>query len=112
MSGPTGMSTAPRYSASDSAKLPIVVILYLIFVITPVEFKLGTVSLTPLRMLLLILVIPLTGRLFSGQFGKAMAVDYLFFIHMAWATLQWRSTIQIGWSRMSAPQPSNFWAVI
>jgi O-antigen ligase len=87
MSGPTGMSTAPRYSASDSAKLPIVVILYLIFVITPVEFKLGTVSLTPLRMLLLILVIPLTGRLFSGQFGKAMAVDYLFFIHMAWATL-------------------------
>ena len=87
MSGPTGMSTAPRYSASDSAKLPLVVILYLIFVITPVEFKLGTVSLTPLRMLLLVLVIPLTGRLFSGQFGKAMAVDYLFFIHMAWATL-------------------------
>ena len=42
---------------------------------------------TPLRMLLLVLVIPLTGRLFSGQFGKAMAVDYLFFIHMAWATL-------------------------
>ena len=87
MSGTTGVSAAPRYSASDSAKLPFVVLLYLIFVITPVEFKLGTISLTPLRLLLLVLVIPLTGRLFSGQFGKAMAVDYLFFIHMAWATL-------------------------
>lgn len=73
--------------AADDAKLPAVVLIYLICVIAPINFAFGTIVMTPLRILLLFLVIPLTGRLFSGQYGKVMAVDYLFFMHIAWATL-------------------------
>jgi len=71
----------------DDAKLPTVVLLYLIGVVAPIEFFLGTVSLTPLRVLLLAMVIPLTVGLFSGRYGKLLACDYLFFAHMLWATV-------------------------
>lgn len=74
-------------SKLDALRLPTVVWIYLVCVITPVQFSLGSVALTPLRVLLLIMVVPLAARLFSGQFGKVMAVDVFFFIHMAWATL-------------------------
>lgn len=78
----------PQALANASpARLSPVVWIYLLFVITPVEFSIGSVALTPLRMLLLIMVVPLTVRLFAGQFGKVTAVDALFFLHMAWATL-------------------------
>lgn len=83
---PTGLASA-AYSAAASAKLPTVVIVYLITVVMPVQFNLGSIALTPLRVMLLFLLIPLTSRLFSGQYGKVLVVDYLFFAHMAWATL-------------------------
>jgi hypothetical protein len=69
------------------ASLSPVVWLYLLFVVTPVEFSIGSVALTPLRVLLLVMAVPLTLRLFAGQFGKVTAVDVLFYIHMTWATL-------------------------
>ena len=59
--------------------------LYLGCVILPIEFFLGTIALTPLRVLLLAMVIPLTVNLFSGRYGKLMAADYLFFAHILWA---------------------------
>lgn len=84
-----GNSTANGAAPSrlEALRLPVVVWLYLICVITPVEFSLGSVALTPLRLLLLIMVVPLAARLFAGGFGKVMAVDIFFFVHMAWATL-------------------------
>lgn len=83
-SAATGTASPSRLEA---LRLPVLVWLYLLCVITPIEFSLGTVALTPLRLLLLFMVVPLAARLFSGQFGKVMAVDIFFFIHMAWATL-------------------------
>lgn len=80
-------STAQPASKLDAIRLPVLVWVYLLCVVTPLEFSLGSVALTPLRVLLLIMVVPLAARLFSGQFGKVMAVDIFFFIHMAWATL-------------------------
>lgn len=74
-------------SQLERFSLPVMVWLYLLCVITPVEFSLGSVALTPLRILLLIMVVPLAARLFAGHFGKVMAVDIFFFVHMAWATL-------------------------
>ena len=85
-----GTSTTAAGSASgavDQSALSPVVWFYLLTVIIPVEFKLGTLSLSPLRVLLLVLVVTLTIRLFSGNYGKVLAVDYLFFIHMFWATV-------------------------
>ncbi|WP_284176668.1 O-antigen ligase family protein [Frigidibacter sp. SD6-1] len=64
-----------------------VVWLYLICVITPVAFNIGSVAMTPLRLLLLIMVLPLSARLFSGEFGRVLAVDILFFVHILWATI-------------------------
>jgi hypothetical protein len=71
----------------DDTRLSPVVWIYMLCVITPVEFFLGSIALTPLRVLLLIMVVPLATQLFSGKFGKVMIVDIFFFIHMAWATL-------------------------
>lgn len=84
----THEALAPQTPAvATSAKLALPVLLYMIFVVSPVEFSLGSLALTPIRVLLLALVVPLTLRLFSGQFGKVTAVDVLFFMHMTWATL-------------------------
>jgi O-antigen ligase len=81
-----GLAPSPAH-AGEKAGLPTIVWAYLICVLTPFEFFVGSVALTPLRVLLLVMVIPLTIRLFSGRNGKLMAVDYLFFAHMAWGTL-------------------------
>ena len=83
-----GSSHAPANAGvfgGERTKLQAPVWLYLSFVILPVEFFLGSVALTPLRVLLLCMVIPLTANLFSGRYGKLLATDYLFFAHILWA---------------------------
>jgi hypothetical protein len=84
-------ASQPRASAfpygADNTKLSGVVLAYVICVLTPIEVSLGSIALTPLRVLLLAMVVPLTVNLFSGRYGKLLACDYLFFAHMAWATL-------------------------
>lgn len=69
------------------AGMPLVAWIYMICVLVPVEFSIGSVALTPLRILLLITIIPTSIGIFVGKYGKVLAVDYLFFLHMLWATL-------------------------
>lgn len=73
--------------AADRNRLSPVVWIFLFFVTIPIEFNIGPVSLSPLRVLLLFMIIPMTSRLFSGRFGKVMLTDYLFFIHILWACM-------------------------
>ena len=58
--------------------------LYLIAVVIPVGFDLGSVAMTGLRLLLLFTIVPMSISLFSGKYGKVYPVDYLFFLHIVW----------------------------
>lgn len=84
-SGPgTGFAAA---LTRDVGKLHPVVWLYLLAVVIPVGFNVGSLALTGLRLMLMITVVPMTIRLFSGAYGKVYPVDYLFFLHIAWASI-------------------------
>ena len=67
--------------------LPLPVWLFLAALLLPVEFQVGPLSMTLMRLLLLVMVVPLTIRLFRGQFGRVYPTDILFFLHIGWATL-------------------------
>lgn len=49
--------------------------------------QIGPLQMSPIRMILLVMIVPLTIRLFTGGLGKVLPVDYLFFAHIAWMTL-------------------------
>lgn len=71
----------------QDARLSPLVWIYLVCVILPVEFTVGSLALTPLRVFLLAVTLPLGIRLFAGQFGRVLVVDVFFALHMLWATL-------------------------
>ena len=80
---PTARAAGSGYSGDRSAVSP-VVWLYLVTLVTPVEVALGSIALMPMRVLLMIVFVPLMANLFSGKYGKLLAVDILFMLHIAW----------------------------
>lgn len=68
-------------------KLSIVVWLYILTIAFPLGFQVGSLAMSPMRVLLLAMVIPLTIGLFSGRYGRILPTDWLLFIHIAWATV-------------------------
>ena len=76
---------ASAQDASARGRLPVPVLIYLILVVTPVGFNLGSLYMTGLRVYLLIMIVPLVLRLLSGKCGRVLPVDVLFMLHMVWA---------------------------
>lgn len=68
-------------------RLPVPVLLYLLAVVIPVQFHLGPLSLNGVRLILLILIIPLSVQLMMGKFGRIFWTDILFVLHIFWATV-------------------------
>ena len=60
---------------------------YLLVVIIPIGVQLGPLTMTGLRLILIVMVIPLMLRLFTGVYGRIFATDILFVLHIMWATL-------------------------
>lgn len=89
MHRPSGrtITSAVTSGAQSFPKLPLPVFLYLLAVLAPLGFSLGPLALNVLRLFLLVVTVPLVLKLFSGKYGKIFATDYLFVIHLAWATL-------------------------
>jgi len=83
---PSAVIAAGRALAGRIA-LPGLVWLYLLTVALPIGFNVGSLAMTLLRLLLLIMVVPLTFKLLAGRYGKLLLVDILFFLHMGWATV-------------------------
>lgn len=77
----------PRQAAVAALQLSPVVWLYLVMVIVPLGVAVGPLFLTGLRLLLMVMLLPLLYRLFSGEFGKVIATDILFLCHLLFATL-------------------------
>lgn len=67
--------------------LPFPVLFYLIMVVVPFQFYAGPVLLNGVRAFLLFLIVPLTVNLLRGKYGRLVAADFLFFVHMAWAAV-------------------------
>lgn len=70
-----------------AGKLPLVAWVYLFAVVIPIGVTVGPLVLTSLRILLLVMVLPLMFGLFTGKYGKIIATDVLFVVHIAWASL-------------------------
>ncbi|WP_371170537.1 O-antigen ligase family protein [Aliiroseovarius sp. 2305UL8-7] len=86
----TAEHIAPKsFGAANSKKrvLPLPVLIYLIVVVVPFHFNAGPVLLTGVRAFLLVLIVPLTIKLFTGKFGRLVFADFLFFLHMGWAAI-------------------------
>lgn len=63
------------------------VALYLLCLIVPIGFNAGSLAMTSLRLLLLLMIVPITLRLILGYYGRILLTDVLFFAHIAWAGL-------------------------
>lgn len=74
-------------AAVGREKLHPLVWAYLLTVILPVGFNIGSVAMTDLRVLLMLTVLPTTVKLFAGKYGKVYPVDYLFYLHILWASV-------------------------
>ena len=66
------------------ATLPIPVFVYLSSIILPISFELGSFHLTAIRLFLIVIIIPLGVNLLRGCYGKLLATDLLFTLHIAW----------------------------
>lgn len=79
-------SALPRRVSTglSRAALPWPVTVYLLCVITPLWFYAGSLYLSLLRLFLIIMIVPLFLRLLSGQYGRLLATDILFILHVLW----------------------------
>ncbi len=73
--------------AVGRGRLAFPVLVFLLCVVVPFAFSLGPVVMTGVRVTLILLVVPMAIGLFTGRFGRILPTDYLFFVHLAWATL-------------------------
>lgn len=86
---PTTAAPGAAVWANDAAagRLPIPVLLYLAAAMLPIGFSLGPLFLTDLRILLLIMVVPLTLRMLAGAYGSILPADIFFLLYVGWATI-------------------------
>lgn len=75
---------AARMRAEDEVKLPKIVTVYILCVVIPIYFFVGPLYLNTLRLLLLVMLIPMTIRLLSGKCGPLIATDGLFLAYFLW----------------------------
>lgn len=69
----------------NTKALPLPVLIYLIMVVMPFNIHAGPVALSGVRAFLLIMIVPTLIKLFSGKYGRLVAADFLFLMHMGWA---------------------------
>jgi hypothetical protein len=85
-------STAHRNASADAMGLSWPVVFYLIAVVTPINASLGPIFLTSVRAVLLVMIVPMLMRLFSGKLGRLLLVDIFFMIFVAWGVLAFAIT--------------------
>lgn len=65
-------------------RLPVPVLLYLLAIMLPIGFNLGPLHMSGVRLLLILLVVPLSVNLLIGKYGRVFVTDILFFLHFLW----------------------------
>jgi hypothetical protein len=65
-------------------RLPVPVFLYLLAVMLPIGFNLGPLYMTGVRLILIIMIVPLTFQMLAGKYGRRLPTDIFFLLHFAW----------------------------
>jgi hypothetical protein len=65
--------------------LPWQVRIYLLCLIVPLGFNIGSLAMTSLRVFLLLMIVPVTIRLLMGKYGRLHVTDVFYFLHIGWA---------------------------
>lgn len=86
-------------SAVLQATSALIVVLFVLALLPPVYFNIGSTRLSLSRILLLSLIVPLLIRLISGQAGRLMMTDYLIFFYCSWIALTY--TYHYGTARIA-----------
>jgi len=81
------ISPAAAAAKAQEGKLPVIVTLFIITLVTPMIFGLGPVRLSAYRVLLLVAFFPSLFVLFSGRVGKVRAPDVCVMIICIWASM-------------------------
>lgn len=83
-----GEENASRRRGRRAAdRRPVLVFIFLILLLVPLNLQFGPLRLTPFRIFLLLVLVPLLIRLFSGGAGRAIPADWLMMAHVAWSAL-------------------------
>ncbi|MBC7737963.1 MAG: O-antigen ligase family protein [Candidatus Saccharibacteria bacterium] len=89
---PIAMNARPKSQpvpdvAATRTRLAIPVVIFMFCIVFPIGANVGSLAVTSLRLYLMIMVIPLSISLLAGRYGKIMAIDVLFFLHISLATV-------------------------
>lgn len=76
-----------RTLASAVPERPVLILIFLISLVIPLNFFLGTLRLSPYRVLLLVMFIPLFVQWISGKMGRVILPDVLILIYSFWIPL-------------------------
>lgn len=68
-------------------KVPMLAVFVILLLLIPAYFQIGSLKMTPSKLAFLVLVPVLLSKLFSGQYGRILPVDYLIFGYTGWMTL-------------------------
>ncbi|MEI4488213.1 hypothetical protein V8J36_18625 [Frigidibacter sp. MR17.14] len=71
-------------AAIEKGSAPALLILFLFTVLMPIRFSVGGTVLSPIRVYLLIAILPCAIQVFSGRLGRVMLVDWLFLAYGFW----------------------------
>lgn len=86
-----GQGAAPaqgrRSGAGAGLTAPMLVLIFMATLILPVSFDAAGIRLTPLRLFLLVMFIPLTARLLSGEVGRIRAPEIFLALFCFWMVL-------------------------
>lgn len=74
----------PRERHVGDHRLSVAVILYFLMIALPFEFNLGSIFMTGVRTILLVVTVPLSLRLITGQFGRILITDILLPVYGIW----------------------------
>lgn len=72
---------------AQTGRLPLVIMIYLVMVVLPIGVSVGPLVFTGVRLVLLVMIVPLMVRLFMGHYGRIIATDVLFVLHVVWLAL-------------------------
>ncbi len=78
---------APESAGRQAQKLTALGKICIVALMIPAYFKIGTLLMTPSRIVFLIVIPILLVRLFSNRYGRVNSVDWLFLFHIFWFTL-------------------------
>ena len=74
----------PAAETAPTGKLPWPVTLYFLMILLPVEFNLGSLFMTGVRAILILVAIPMAVKLVMGKVGRILWTDVLFLLFSIW----------------------------